>query len=77
MVCFKTFVVSRDISRVRRLKNCGVINMKDLEGICLGSIRIIIFFIKLRYTTMWCNVFIMQLSTERHVSTLQCHHQAI
>ena len=24
-----------------------------------------------RYTTIWRNVFIMQLSTERHVSTLQ------
>ena len=24
---------------------------------------------------MWYNVFIMQLSTERHVSTLQGHHQ--
>jgi len=30
-----------------------------------------------RYTTMWFNVFTMQLSTERHVSTLQDHHQAI
>jgi len=29
-----------------------------------------------RYTTMWCIVFIMQLSTERHVSALQGHHQA-
>jgi len=28
-----------------------------------------------RYTTMWCNVYIMQQSTERHVSTLQGHHQ--
>jgi len=29
-----------------------------------------------RYTTMWCNVYIMQLTTELHVSTLQDHHQA-
>jgi len=28
------------------------------------------------YTTMWCNVYIMQLTTELHVSTLQGHHQA-
>ena len=25
---------------------------------------------------MWCNVYIMQLTTEVHVSTLQGHHQA-
>jgi len=25
---------------------------------------------------MWCNVYIMQLTTELHVSTLQDHHQA-
>jgi hypothetical protein len=24
---------------------------------------------------MWCKVYIMQLKTERHVSTLQGHHQ--
>jgi len=29
-----------------------------------------------RYTIMWCNVYIMQLITELHVSTLQGHHQA-
>ena len=29
-----------------------------------------------RYTTMWCNVYITQLTTELHVSTLQGHHQA-
>ena len=29
-----------------------------------------------RYPTMWSNVFIMQLSTERHVSTLQDHNYA-
>jgi len=29
-----------------------------------------------RYTTMWCNIYVMQLTTERHVSTLQGHHQA-
>jgi len=29
-----------------------------------------------RYTTMWCNVYIMQLTTELHVLTLQGHHQA-
>jgi len=25
---------------------------------------------------MWCNVYIMQLTTELHVSTLWGHHQA-
>ena len=25
---------------------------------------------------MWCNVYIMQLTTELHVLTLQGHHQA-
>jgi len=29
-----------------------------------------------RYTTIWCNVYIMQLTTELHVSTLQGNHQA-
>jgi len=29
-----------------------------------------------RYTTMWCNVYIMQLTTELHISTLQGLHQA-
>ena len=29
-----------------------------------------------RYTTMWCNVYIMQLTTELHVATLQGHHHA-
>ena len=29
------------------------------------------------YTTISYKVFIMQLATERHVSTLQSHHQAI
>ena len=28
------------------------------------------------YTTIWCNVYILQLTTELHVSTLQGHHQA-
>jgi hypothetical protein len=36
----------------------------------------IIFLFGRHYTTRWCNVFIMQLSTERHVSTLQGHYQA-
>jgi len=29
-----------------------------------------------RYTTMWCNVYIMQLTTELHVSNLQDHNRA-
>ena len=29
-----------------------------------------------RYTTMWFNVYIMQLTTELHFSTLQGLHQA-
>jgi len=29
-----------------------------------------------RYTIMWRNVYIMQLTTELHVSTQQGHHQA-
>ena len=39
----------------------------------------LLFFSNLYFTVVtqqWCNVFIMQLSTERHVSTLQGHHQA-
>ena len=28
------------------------------------------------YTPLWCNVCIMRLTTELHVSTLQGHHQA-
>jgi len=35
-----------------------------------------IVYLDRRYITMWFNVFIMQLSTERHVSTLQGYHQA-
>jgi len=29
-----------------------------------------------RYTAMWCSVYIIQLTTELHVSTLQGHHDA-
>jgi len=45
-----------------------------------SSVRTILIFwynlLQRRYTTIWCNVYIMQLTTELNVSTLQGHHQA-